>query len=165
MDKQETIKYKIKGMHCASCALNVEKALKKTRGVLQADVNLANSTAIIKIDSSFSPGSVYDAVRNTGYDLEFSHISVGIGNMNCVSCAEKINDSLMKLDGIYNVSIDLSLQKADIDYDDTRVTREIIRQTIENLGYRFNGVFDYDEASEGREKVKKNSLIRRLLGL
>ena len=32
----------IEGMHCASCALKIEKALRKTDGVKEASVNLAS---------------------------------------------------------------------------------------------------------------------------
>ena len=34
--------YKIKGMHCASCARNIERSVKKVRGVTNASVNFAN---------------------------------------------------------------------------------------------------------------------------
>lgn len=44
--------YRIKGMHCASCAGIIEKTLKKTEGVKSAEVNYATDTAKISFDES-----------------------------------------------------------------------------------------------------------------
>jgi len=57
-------------MGCAGCALNVEKALNKPEGVLQASVNFAAAMATVEYDSSLtSPESLREAVQNAGYDL------------------------------------------------------------------------------------------------
>ena len=40
----------IDGMHCSSCALLIEKSLRKTPGVLQASVNFSSEQAMVKID-------------------------------------------------------------------------------------------------------------------
>jgi Cu+-exporting ATPase len=40
----------ISGMHCNSCALNIEKALKKTTGVSKANVNFATEKATVEYD-------------------------------------------------------------------------------------------------------------------
>jgi Cu2+-exporting ATPase/Cu+-exporting ATPase len=44
--------YRIKGMHCASCASIIEKTLKKTSGVDSVEVNYATETAKITHDES-----------------------------------------------------------------------------------------------------------------
>jgi Cu2+-exporting ATPase/Cu+-exporting ATPase len=44
--------YKIKGMHCASCAAIIEKEFKKATGVSRAEVNYATETAKIDFDES-----------------------------------------------------------------------------------------------------------------
>lgn len=51
----------ISGMHCASCALNIEQALKKVAGVVNSRVNFASEKAYIEFD----PGrlDVQDFIR------------------------------------------------------------------------------------------------------
>lgn len=44
--------YKVSGMHCASCAHNIETYLGKTKGVKQAVVNFSTSTALVEFDES-----------------------------------------------------------------------------------------------------------------
>lgn len=46
----EKTNLKIAGMHCASCALNIEKQLNKDEGVVKASVNYANNQARIEYD-------------------------------------------------------------------------------------------------------------------
>lgn len=58
---------KIVGMHCASCAVTTEKALKKLPGVTDANVNFATERATIEHDEHVSHEVLAKAVRDTGY--------------------------------------------------------------------------------------------------
>ena len=48
----ESINLKISGMHCASCALNIEKSIRKKPGVKSASVNYANNQARVEFDNT-----------------------------------------------------------------------------------------------------------------
>lgn len=62
--------FPIVGMHCASCALTVEKELKKTPGVKDASVNFAVENATIEFDETQTDtGALKKAVAKTGYKL------------------------------------------------------------------------------------------------
>jgi len=61
--------YPVTGMHCAVCAKNVEKALSKHEGVLEANVNLAANTVTVSYEDTQTPQSLQDAVRKIGFDL------------------------------------------------------------------------------------------------
>ena len=41
---------RIGGMHCAACSRAVERALKKTEGVKEANVNIATEKAVLVFD-------------------------------------------------------------------------------------------------------------------
>jgi len=57
-------------MSCASCALNVEKTLKKQTGVLFANVNYANASANIEyLSGTGQTENFRNAVQSNGYDL------------------------------------------------------------------------------------------------
>ena len=59
------------GMTCASCAMTVEKALKKTNGVFTATVNLATRKAIVEYNPSLvSIEQLEKAIVNVGYEVE-----------------------------------------------------------------------------------------------
>lgn len=56
------------GMHCTSCALIIEKSLKKAPGVKEAHVNFTAEKALVTYDESIiKPESLIEAVQKTGY--------------------------------------------------------------------------------------------------
>lgn len=58
----------IEGMHCAACALNVERALKSVKGVSQAEVNATSGRASIIWSSRLAkPSDWMRAVSKAGY--------------------------------------------------------------------------------------------------
>jgi Cu2+-exporting ATPase len=58
----------IEGMHCAACAINVEKALKSVPGVLSADVNATSGRARLTWSADVTkPSSWMRAVSTAGY--------------------------------------------------------------------------------------------------
>jgi len=62
--------FPVLGMSCASCAGNVESALKKQGGVLDVEVSYANNSARIEFDSKFTnPEILSKALQSAGYTL------------------------------------------------------------------------------------------------
>jgi Cu+-exporting ATPase len=62
--------YKIKGMHCASCASIIERAFKKKEGVESVEVNYGTETAKVVHDSDkVSSEQLSEAIKPLGYSL------------------------------------------------------------------------------------------------
>lgn len=62
--------YKVKGMHCASCASIIEKTFKKTEGVHSVEVNYATETAKIALDETkTNPHHLSKKIEPLGYSL------------------------------------------------------------------------------------------------
>ncbi len=61
--------FKITGMHCASCAVNIESELGKRPGVQKANVNYALSSAAVEHDDSVSEHDLHTAVQGMGYGV------------------------------------------------------------------------------------------------
>jgi Cu+-exporting ATPase len=73
----------ISGMHCASCALNIEGALKKLSGVLGARVNFVTEKAYIEFDpEKLKPQDLLSAVARTGYRAWVATSSLEEENFN-----------------------------------------------------------------------------------
>jgi heavy metal translocating P-type ATPase len=66
MSKKE--KYYVKGMHCASCALNIEKSVKKIDGI--KDVQVSFSTGVLNV--IYEKDSVVDEIQNRVKELGYS---------------------------------------------------------------------------------------------
>jgi Cd2+/Zn2+-exporting ATPase len=68
-----TVRFRVDGMDCASCAIKIETALKRVPGVDQVSVNVGSgSVAITPSSSDFSPEHAAAAIRRLGYGVEIS---------------------------------------------------------------------------------------------
>lgn len=68
--RRATLPVPVTGMSCASCALNVEKALRSSPGVRAASVNYADASALVEYDpSTVTPAALRATVKGIGYDL------------------------------------------------------------------------------------------------
>ncbi len=61
------VKITLDGMHCASCANNVEKAIRKVDGIANVSVSLMTKKAIIEADDKVSNEELKKAIEKTGY--------------------------------------------------------------------------------------------------
>ena len=63
-------KLKIIGMHCATCAVTIEKKLKSLAGVVEAAVNFATEEAEVRYNPGrISLSDIVRAVRDVEYDV------------------------------------------------------------------------------------------------
>ena len=78
---------KISGMHCATCALNIEKSLSKLAEVSTAQVNFVTDTAHVEFDpSKTSLAELEKAVRAVGYEVINREVKIKVGGMVCATC-------------------------------------------------------------------------------
>ncbi|NIM46225.1 MAG: heavy metal translocating P-type ATPase, partial [Nitrososphaeria archaeon] len=69
LETRKTI-VRIGGMTCASCAQTIENALKKTEGIVEANVNLASEKAVIVYDiQEISYEDIKAVIESTGYEV------------------------------------------------------------------------------------------------
>jgi len=59
----------IEGMHCASCASNAERSLKKVKGVTEARVNVLTKKGYVNCDDCVTEKQIEDAISRPGYKL------------------------------------------------------------------------------------------------
>jgi Cu+-exporting ATPase len=69
-ENEARIELKVTGMSCAGCAANVEKALRKLAGVVEANVNLATAKATVRFEPRLAgPSDIVRAIRDAGYGV------------------------------------------------------------------------------------------------
>ena len=62
-------KLTIMGMHCASCASNIERSLKKVNGVKSASVSLMTKKGIVECEDNVNEEDLKKAVSKVGYKV------------------------------------------------------------------------------------------------
>lgn len=63
------LKLTIQGMHCVSCASNIERSLKKVSGVKEAAVSLMLKKGTVEAEDSVSEEELKKAVKRAGYSV------------------------------------------------------------------------------------------------
>jgi Cu+-exporting ATPase len=79
--------YSVTGMHCASCAFTIERALQKVPGVKKVEASFATEKVRIEGDESIDEQKVYEVMKPLGYSLSrivehVSHTTGQSGNDN-----------------------------------------------------------------------------------
>ncbi len=149
---------KISGMTCATCALTIEKSLSNLGGVTSAKVNLGNEKAVVE----YNPVKVKlldleKAVLDAGYGIINEKVIIRIGGMTCAMCVKTIENALKKLDGILDVNVNLSAEKAYITYNPRGTSVTDMKKVIENTGYQYLGV-EGEEVEDLEKKVREKEL-------
>ncbi len=62
-------KLTIEGMHCASCAINIEKSLRKINGVKEVNISLMTKKGFVEADDKVLDEEFKKAVARAGYKV------------------------------------------------------------------------------------------------
>jgi P-type Cu+ transporter len=162
MLKQTTLG--ITGMHCASCALSVEKALQGLEGVNKANVNIATEKATVEYDPAVIDESVFKrTIEKAGFGVHLKSTGLGLIGMHCASCALTIEKALRETQGVVSANVNLATETASIQYNPEIVTIPILRKVVEKAGFqavsRDEGAIDTEKAAREKESRKLKFMV------
>ncbi|MDQ3922722.1 MAG: heavy metal translocating P-type ATPase, partial [Actinomycetota bacterium] len=162
--RREVITIPVSGMTCASCVARVEKALSKTNGVSEANVNFAAEKATVEYDpDSASPEKLVGIIKDTGYGTEVGEVTLGITGMTCASCVGRVEKALKKVPAVLDVNVNLANEKATVEYLVGEVDLRDLQRAVEGAGYSV--VEDRKETSgEDAHEREYKKLRNRFLG-
>jgi Cu+-exporting ATPase len=157
-DEKKKVDLKISGMHCATCAITIEKAVKEIEEGTDARVNFGTDTASV----TFDPGKVTlsrieEAVRESGYEVLYEEATIKVGGMVCATCVQTIEEALRALPGVIRANVNLSTEKAYVAYNSSLTSLEDMKDAIEAAGYQYLGLADL-LTQEAEEKARQKDL-------
>lgn len=163
---QQKINIAVTGMSCSACASRIEKVLSETEGISKVNVNFANEKATVEFDNNIlEKKAIYDKIIKTGYgiieekSLTENKIVINITGMTCASCSSKIDKVLNKLDGISKASVNLTTEKATVEFDKTKIRTSEILDKIIKLGY---GAELAEEGNVDEDKERRIKELKKL---
>lgn len=134
MRKKASIR--IEGMHCATCALTIEKSLAALKGVQKAEVSFGSGTAIVEYDPSLAnASSIKGAIEEAGYKPVAERIAFYVEDMRCASCIRALEEGLLEKDGVVAVNANLATKLVIVEHFPSVVTATELRDAIKELGY------------------------------
>jgi len=135
----------IRGMTCSMCTTAVARALQDREGVIKVSVSLATHSAHVEYDGTLvTKDDLVDLVESIGYDVVLPEAAVpsvvefSVGGMTCSMCKQAIEQALEVEEGVQQVSVSLATNTARVEYDATQISADILKETIEDIGYDVN---------------------------
>ncbi|MFO7991127.1 MAG: copper ion binding protein, partial [Thermoplasmata archaeon] len=156
----------IEGMHCASCAQTIEKSLDKLEGIDKSNVSYASEQASIEYDpSKIKMDDVSKAVEEAGYSVyQGERIDMPIEGMTCAACSQANQKALEKLDGVISANVNLTTEKATINYIPGKVHRSDLVRAVKKTGYSVPDSWleeDYEEKDRVDKDLEKIETAKR----
>jgi Cu+-exporting ATPase len=159
-EKNRKIVLDIGGMSCVTCAQTIEKRLSKLEGVTKVTVNFAAEKAIIEYNPDIVDQKTIEAtIAEVGYKVVHASISLKIGGMSCVTCAQTIEKALKGTTGVYKAGVNFALETATVEYNPEQISLEGIKKVIRDVGY---DVIEPEEGVEDAEKKERERNVRNL---
>jgi Cu+-exporting ATPase len=159
--KEERVDLPILGMTCASCASTIQKGLSSLKGVDKANVNFANSKATVLYQPRLVKSEdLVSSVRKSGYEVGTASIEIPIQGMQCASCVQKIEKSLLKKKGVLKASVNLATEKAKVEYIPSETDLVEIKEIIEQTGHKVLEIPPEEELEDIERIVREKEYIK-----
>ncbi|HID40695.1 MAG TPA: copper-translocating P-type ATPase [Pyrodictium sp.] len=134
--RRAAMKLRVLGMHCANCAVTIEKALRGVKGVSRVSVNFATREAVVEFDpSTTSLKDIVKVVREVGYDVYREEVVFMVENLSTPSDELAIENKLSKISGVVEVKALHTAKKVIVTYNPLTLTVSEIKKYLESMGY------------------------------
>ncbi len=144
----------ITGMTCANCAANIERGVKKLKGVAEANVNFAAENAAVSFDPQLLQlRDVVEKIHTAGYAVTTAKVEMPVTGMTCANCAANIERALnKKTSGVVNAAVNFASDRVSVEYIPGVLNVDEIVAAIEKAGY---GAIPPEDGLDGEDAEQK----------
>ncbi len=131
---------RITGIDCAECALQIEKAVSKIKGVKSVKVYLGSSKLAITPEAGdLDMDAVSREIKKLGYGIleeEAGKVTLYVEGMDCADEAALLERKLKSLEGIRSYQVNLVNQSLTLIYEPTLISVQDIIRAIAETGMK-----------------------------
>ncbi|EMA29726.1 heavy metal translocating P-type ATPase [Haloarcula japonica] len=141
-------------MDCPSCAGKVETSVRELAGIVAVDPQVATGRLTVEYDEAETDmdaiAARVDAAGYTVADDGSETLQFGVPEMDCASCAGKVESALGGVDGIRSVETRPTTGTVVVTYDRNATTEGDIVAAIESAGYEVTETTGEDDTGTGQ---------------
>jgi Cu+-exporting ATPase len=164
MSETKQLTLPITGMTCANCVATVERGLKKQEGVQAAVVNLSSERATVTFDpSAVGLPDLVARVARTGYGIATGEADLVIKRLADDNDARRLEKTLARLEGVLEVSVSITTERARVKYVPTVVNQAEIRAVVARSGFEAVEMGGDAEDAEAKAREAEIRQQKRLL--
>jgi Cu+-exporting ATPase len=155
----------IRGMTCAACAMRVERALGKLKGVAAARVNLAAESGHVEYDPQLArPQDIAASIAEAGYTPVVEQIEFPVRGMSCASCVGRVERALHGLPGVIEARANLAAESVRVRYLPASAAPADLLRAIADAGYEALAPVAKDAgSSQDAQREREFAVMRREL--
>jgi len=161
----------ITGMTCANCAANIERGVKKLKGVADASVNFAAENAAVSFDpQQLQLRDVVEKIHKSGFGVTTAKITMPVTGMTCANCAANIERALnKKTAGVVSAAVNFATERVSVEYIPGVLNLDEIVVAIEKAGFGAippeEGLDEDDVEQETRDAEIKDQTRKFAVGV
>ncbi len=128
----------VTGMTCANCAANIERAVKRLKGVSAAAVNFASEEATVTFeDKTLGAADVVRSVVGAGYGVPTVKADFPVTGMTCANCAANIERAVKRaLPDLVETAVNFASERLWVEYIPGTLEVTDIAAAVKRAGYQ-----------------------------
>ncbi|RBI59748.1 cadmium-transporting ATPase [halophilic archaeon] len=150
--QDDIVQLSVPEMDCPSCAGKVEESVQKLDGINAVDPQVTTGTLTVDYDSTKTTSdAIIDRVEKAGYTVENDSasqtVTLTVPEMDCPSCAGKIENALDTLTGIESYNTQPTAGTVLVTYKTESLSPDDFTTAIQNAGYEVTNTSTHNEES------------------
>ncbi len=156
---RQTVTIPVTGMTCASCAMNIERNLKKIPDINEVAVNFASEETMISFDTDkLKIQDIIEKIQKSGYGVVSSKAEFPVTGMTCANCAMNIERILnKKVPGVLSASVNFASERVSVEYLTGITSLNDMASSIEKAGFK---AILTDKSNEDAEQSARQAEIK-----
>ncbi|MEM8653423.1 MAG: copper-translocating P-type ATPase [Pseudomonadota bacterium] len=150
----DTLTFRLRGLHCAACVGRAETALADLPGARDVRVNLADHSARV---SGVPAVEVAGALERAGYPASVTEVDLQIPDMSCASCVDRIEAAARDVPGVLRAEAQLPTRTLRVEMLGADTA---LREALAEAGYPADIA---EQSADAQATDKVDRVFRRFL--
>ncbi|KAA9396963.1 cadmium-translocating P-type ATPase [Haloarcula sp. CBA1130] len=152
---RRVVQLSVPEMDCPSCAGKVESSVRELAGIVAIDPQVTTGRLTVEYDAAETDTvAITERVEAAGYtvaDDGGETLRFRVPEMDCASCAGKVENALDGVDGIRSAETHPTTGTAVVAYDQNTTTESDLVAAIESAGYEVEETTGENETTNGQQ--------------
>lgn len=160
----------VTGMHCANCAANIERNVRKLPGIGEATVDLAGEQLSVTFSSDqLTEKEIIETVKRVGFGIPTGKFEIPVEGLQDQNDAFVLENALKGINGVINASVNLTTELAYAEFIPGMTGVSELLGSITKTGYKPVRISGTEKPEEAEESARKSATRKQkwllILGL
>ncbi|MFN2442386.1 MAG: HAD-IC family P-type ATPase [Thermoanaerobaculia bacterium] len=165
MIESRSLQIPLRGLHCRSCAVRIERHLKARPEVEDAVVSAAQGLVEIRVSGEIRPEELFATIRAATAEPAASEISIPLaGIAGAEQQAEPLEGSIRELEGVLHAHVDLATGQLNVAFVPGKIDADLVRRVVDRHGWTASHPGPGSHAPDDVQEGEMRALMLRATG-